>query len=168
MGNIEMGKILEGLSNIGEVNIFEEDAGGKVWTIDEIKALIKKSDKAVLNAITRIYTFQTAEEKNAKHTKDYNGKGFSSFDSEFLSSLAEQIKAGKSLSDKQMAIARNKMVKYAKQLTAFANSGQKEMKGKKVIAAVRSFQNADGTVAGGPMINKPTVAAIGKVGALDI
>ena len=92
---------------------------GKVWTKESVKDLLKRSDEAVERGILRIYSFQTDEEKYTGATKTVNGKGFSKFDVEILSSFALQIRRGKHLTEKQMYKARPKICKYAGQLLEY-------------------------------------------------
>ena len=92
---------------------------GKLWTKEAVKDLLKRSDKAVEQGILRIYTYQTDEEKYKGITKTVNGKGFSKFDVELLSSFAIQLRQGRHLTEKQMYKARPKILKYAGQLLEF-------------------------------------------------
>jgi len=93
-----------------------------IWNKDSIQALLDKSDKAVGRALTAIYALQTADEKASGATKHENSVGFSAFDAEFCSSLARQVNKGWQLSPKQMAMARNKMKRYHRQLVEIANA----------------------------------------------
>ena len=99
---------------------------GKVWTKESIKDLLRRSDEAVERGILRIYSFQTDEEKYVGMTKTVNGKGFSKFDVEILSSFALQIRRGKHLTEKQMYKARPKICKYAGQLLEYIRSKSEE------------------------------------------
>ena len=92
---------------------------GKVWTKESVKDLLRRNDEAVERGILRIYSFQTDEEKYIGATKTVNGKGFSKFDVEILSSFAQQIRRGKHLTEKQMYKARPKICKYAGQLLEY-------------------------------------------------
>ena len=92
---------------------------GKVWTKESVKDLLRRSDKAVERGILRIFSFQTDEEQYVGATKVVNGKGFSKFDVEILSSFALQIRRGKHLTEKQMYKARPKICKYAGQLLEY-------------------------------------------------
>lgn len=67
-------------------------------------------------AITLLYGFQTASEQEAQATAERNGAGFNGTDAFILSSFAEQIAKGRTLSPKQLAIAHKKLPKYAKQV----------------------------------------------------
>lgn len=92
---------------------------GKVWTKESVKDLLRRSDKAVERGILRIFSFQTDEEQYKGVTKTVNGKGFSKFDVEILTSFALQIRRGKHLTEKQMYKARPKICKYAGQLLEY-------------------------------------------------
>lgn len=97
-------------------------------TQDSIKELLERSDLAVERAILAIYARQTADEQITETTSHKNGVGFSGVDAEILSSFAQQIerksgngvKIGHCLSEKQMAIARRKMMRYSRQLLEVA------------------------------------------------
>jgi hypothetical protein len=67
-------------------------------------------------AITLLYGFQTSSEQEAQATAERNGAGFNGTDAFILSSFAEQIAKGRSLSPKQLAIAFKKLPKYAGQV----------------------------------------------------
>jgi hypothetical protein len=92
-----------------------------MWDKAKIHALLDEKPKAVERAIVAIYNRQTASEKNALATTDSNGIGFAANDAEFLSSLAEWINKGRSLSAKQLAIGRNRIKRYHRQLCEIAN-----------------------------------------------
>lgn len=92
---------------------------GKVWTKESVRDLLRRNDEAVERGILRIYSFQTDEEKYTGATKTVNGKGFSKFDVEILSSFAQQIRQGRHLTEKQMYKARPKICKYAGQLLEY-------------------------------------------------
>lgn len=67
-------------------------------------------------AITLLYGFQTSSEQEAQATAERNGAGFNGTDAFILSSFAEQIAKGRTLSPKQLAIAFKKLPKYAGQV----------------------------------------------------
>ncbi len=75
-----------------------------------------------IKGLTVIFDYQTADEQNAERTMDHNGVGFTGVDGEILSSFAKQIRAGRTMSEKQMNIIYKKMPKYAKQLDGVAQS----------------------------------------------
>lgn len=97
------------------------------WTPARIRAKILESDVMLERSIVKIYEKQTTSEQNARVTVENNKVGFTAFDAEFLSSLAQQIRnrtqlgsyrrEGNRLSMDQRMVARRKMVKYAKQLS---------------------------------------------------
>jgi hypothetical protein len=93
----------------------------KVWTKEEIKDLLERSNKMVTRSIVKIFEKQTEDEKSSEATNHNNGVGFNGIDAPLLSSFAKQILKGYTLSDKQMVYARKKIIKYANQLTKIAN-----------------------------------------------
>ena len=92
---------------------------GKTWDKESLKDLLDRNDKAVYRAILLIYSFQTDEEKYMGTTKTVNGKGFSKFDVEVLSSFAMQLRRGQELTLKQMYVARPKIKKYVGQILQY-------------------------------------------------
>lgn len=94
---------------------------------EKVKALLQSSDKAVCRGLLRIYERQTASEQRADTTTDANGVGFSAFDAEILSSFAKQLLQGKTLSPRQMELARKKVVRYAGQLAEIAEQTEERM-----------------------------------------
>ena len=93
----------------------------KIWTIEEIRELLKESDNAVARAIVAIYNRQTEDEQITKETSVSNGVGFSGVDANFLSSLAQFYQAKGFLSVGQLKYGRKAIMKYAGQLTEIAN-----------------------------------------------
>ena len=67
-------------------------------------------------AITLLYGFQTQSEQESQATAERNGAGFNGTDAFILSSFAEQVAKGRTLSAKQLAIAFKKLPKYAGQV----------------------------------------------------
>ncbi len=67
-------------------------------------------------AIVKLWQRQTADEQASQNTGHDNGVGFNGTDAFILSSFAEQINKGRTLSPKQLAIAFRKLPKYSKQI----------------------------------------------------
>ena len=88
----------------------------KVWDKAAIHNLLEHSDRAVEQALLRIYARQTAAEQSAHQTIEHNGRGFTGTDAEFLSDLAKGIGVYGSLTVRQLPHARRKMKKYWRQL----------------------------------------------------
>ena len=99
---------------------------GKAWDKESLKDLLDRNDKAVYRAILLIYSFQTDEEKYQGTTKTVNGKGFSKFDVEVLSSYAMQLRRGQELSLKQMYVARPKIKKYVGQILQYMKDREEQ------------------------------------------
>jgi hypothetical protein len=101
----------------------------QTYTKTAIVELLEKSDLAVERGVLAIYARQTMDEQTATETKHQNGVGFNGVDANIMSSFAQQIerrvangtRGGQCLSEKQMAIARRKIVRYARQLVEIAN-----------------------------------------------
>lgn len=98
----------------------------KTWNEQSIKALLDSNTRAVEKAIVAIYQRQTGDEKASKHTNHINGMGFSKYDAEFMSSLAEWIMRGRTLTPRQLAIGRNKIKRYHRQLVEIANAKESQ------------------------------------------
>ena len=89
-------------------------------TAHEIKMKVVTDKRWATRAVVAIYKFQTEDEKYLRETVHTNKVGFNGVDAEILSSFAEQILAGQTMSDKQLAIIFRKIGKYAKQLHRIA------------------------------------------------
>lgn len=95
---------------------------GKFYSKSDILNLLDQNDRAVERAIIAIWARQTESEKLNRHTAEKNHIGFSAFDAEFLTSLAERLVwKGLRLSPKQIAAGRRAIRKYAGQLADMAN-----------------------------------------------
>ena len=81
-----------------------------------LQNLVRTNDRALVKSILVIYERQTEEEKHSGQTTEHNGKGFGKIDSEFFTQIVVQLKHGYPLTDRQIAVARNKMPKYWRQL----------------------------------------------------
>ena len=93
----------------------------KIWTKEEIREGLRTSAAWRNNAVVAIYAYQTADEQASGATRHSNGVGFSGCDSGILSSYAQQIKKGRTMSVKQAAIIAKKILKYSRQLAEIAN-----------------------------------------------
>jgi hypothetical protein len=96
-------------------------------TVLSIKELLDRSDKAVEEAVLRIYDRQTNGEQAARVTSEHNGVGFSAFDADILSSFAEWMRrstrpVGQRLTARQLQVARKRIKRYAKQLVEIAQA----------------------------------------------
>lgn len=93
----------------------------KTWNVDEIKELLKTNDRFVLRSLIKLYSFQTNEEKHCKESTEANNKGFNKFDAKILTPIAQDVVKGNIITENQISYVRNKIMKYAKQLTKIAN-----------------------------------------------
>jgi hypothetical protein len=95
---------------------------GSDWSEDEVMDLLDRDDRVLFGALKHLYACQTENEKASASTREHNGKGFNAYDAEFLTSICKQLLERGTLSPKQKEVARKKLKKYRKQLTALANS----------------------------------------------
>ena len=81
-----------------------------------VKTQLSSNPAWAQRAIVKLWERQTADEQAAQNTGHNNGVGFNGTDAFILSSFAEQINKGRTLSPKQLAIAFRKLPKYSKQI----------------------------------------------------
>lgn len=93
----------------------------KVWTKDEIKDLMTRRNDCLYTFLIKVYEQQTAEEQAIGETRENNGMGFNGLDADILSSFARFYLQRGYLTEKQTALCRKKMMKYANQITKLAN-----------------------------------------------
>jgi hypothetical protein len=89
-----------------------------------VKEKLATDQRWALKALIEIFNFQTLAEQKSKNTIDYNGVGFTGTDGRILSSLAQQFKKKRRLSEKQMDILYQKMPKYWGQIIKISNKEQ--------------------------------------------
>jgi hypothetical protein len=75
----------------------------------------------VIKALHAIHARQTADEQAGGYTNHTNGIGFSKFDAPFLTDMVVKHRRYGSLTPKQMAVTRNKIKRYWRQLVEIAN-----------------------------------------------
>ena len=107
--------------------MMNKHAGGAMtkWNKEKIVKLLSNNDRAVERAVVVIFNNQEEDEQAMDSTHKANGVGFTAFDADILSSFAKQINKGRTLSTKQLQIARKqdkfgnmKIANYWKQLQA--------------------------------------------------
>lgn len=96
------------------------------WTKEHIHLMLDSKPIAVVKAIQAIHARQTSDEQAMRVTKEKNGVGFSSNDAEFMSSLCEFYAQRGFLTPKQLAIGRNRIKRYWRQLIEVANDSGKQ------------------------------------------
>ena len=90
-------------------------------TISHWKKMIANDYAWAVRALVRIYENQTADEQEIGATVHHNSVGFNGVDAELLTSFAQQVKQGRSLSPRQRQFLHKKMPKYAGQLYDLVN-----------------------------------------------
>ena len=93
-------------------------------TKEYIKLQLSTKDKWVIQALLKIYEFQTADEVEHEYTYNQNSVGFTGVDGKILTSFAKFYLRKGYLSPAQMTILRKKMPKYWKQIIANSNTAQ--------------------------------------------
>lgn len=106
---------------------WEKFTNQKQWE-EYLKALLKRNDKALKRAVSLIYENQTWEEQTSGQVKDTNHRGFSKIDSEFLTQMAIKVRNGLELTPRELAITRNKMPKYWRQLMIISKNNMNSTK----------------------------------------
>ena len=90
-----------------------------------LKQLVKSNDVALYKAIVLIYQNQTGEEKSKGQSFEDNYVGFTKWDAEEMTAIAQKIVRKQKLTDGEVAKSRNKMQKYWKQLMAISKANTK-------------------------------------------
>lgn len=94
----------------------------------KIKQLLAEKDKAVVRAVVAIYRRQTNDEKLCQLTKETNYQGFCANDASIMSMYAEQILKFGGLTQQQLRIARDRMMRYSRQLAEIAELREQQLK----------------------------------------
>jgi hypothetical protein len=91
-------------------------------TKESIQALLDSRDAAVYRAVRAIQARQTADEQAGGMTKHTNGVGWSKHDAEWMADMLKKMDRYGSLLPKPLAITRNKVKRYWRQLLEIANA----------------------------------------------
>lgn len=91
-----------------------------------LQNLVRTNKKALYRAIILIADLQTPEEKVMGATIEKNNMGFGAVDAEMMTSLALRLKCGGELTERELAICRNKMPKYWRQLYRISKAKMKK------------------------------------------
>lgn len=94
---------------------WEQFTNQKQWK-EYLQNLVRTNKKALYRSIILIADLQTPEEKVCGATIEKNNVGFGAVDAEMMTSLALRLKCGGELTERELAICRNKMPKYWRQL----------------------------------------------------
>jgi hypothetical protein len=92
--------------------------------VAEFRTKLQSDPAWTTRGLVRIFQYQTAHEQEVQQTEDHNNVGFTGCDAEILTSFAKQVLNGRTLSQKQLAIAFKKMPKYAGQLLKIVKGQQ--------------------------------------------
>lgn len=91
-------------------------------TVASIREKVRTDPRWAERAILALYACQTADERSSEETRYLNGVGFNAIDANILSSFAQQLQAGRHLTERQLSVAFRCLPKYSAQLYAIAQS----------------------------------------------
>lgn len=96
----------------------------RYWTEGSIRRLIETSDKHLMDAVVKLYEYQTDDEKKGRKTIHDNAVGFNQPDASFLTGMARLYmdRGLDAMTEKQIAKTRKLTLKYVAQLTILANA----------------------------------------------
>lgn len=94
---------------------WEQFTNQQQWK-EYLQNLVRTNKKALYRSIILIAEYQTPEEKARGETFEHNNVGFGTVDAGMMTSLALRLKNGGELTPKELAMSRNKMPKYWRQL----------------------------------------------------
>lgn len=93
----------------------------KMWDETAIVSLLMASKAACARAVLALYARQTEDERSEGATRHSNGRGFSAYDAEFMTSIAKALpRYNMNLTDKQLARCRKILPRYRRQLLEIA------------------------------------------------
>lgn len=105
------------------------------WTKDTVRTWIQNcnvdNDKhraALSRALLFLYSRQTADEQSSQTTNHDNGMGFSGFDAEFLSSVAQGVQRYGNMTPRQAMVVKKRLARYAGQLLLMLDPSRVESK----------------------------------------
>jgi hypothetical protein len=93
----------------------------KVWTKEEVKENLEKSDRWVIRAVLALYARQTEHEQALGATAENNSIGFNGADAPYLSWVARELFGQGKAPAKTIDKCRKRITKYSGQLAAIAN-----------------------------------------------
>ena len=88
----------------------------KKWTKESVRALLEKSDKAVVRGLMRLYEFQSDTEQEREDAIARNKMGFNKPDARVLTNIAKWYESNGFLTPNQIRLVRKKILKYSGQL----------------------------------------------------
>ena len=94
----------------------------KIWTRDEIDAILRSNNAAVERAIIRLFERQTRTEQISESTHLHNSVGFSACHAKNGTYYAKWIQSGRHLTGTHLEKARKIALVHSKQLVEIANT----------------------------------------------
>lgn len=111
MSEVVLKVIPKNLNEIKQMKITSKEQLLEIY-----RAMLRTNKYWALSGLMVVYSNQTADEQANGTVHANNGKGFVPTDAKFLSSLAEQYKKRRDLSNSQIDYLFQKMPKYARQV----------------------------------------------------
>ena len=90
----------------------------KVWTREEIEAMVRTNDRAVERAMVAIWERQTADEQASQTTNHNNGRGFCGWAARSGTYYAGWVRSGRRLTGKHLDKARKIALHHAGPLSS--------------------------------------------------
>jgi hypothetical protein len=104
-----------------------ENTPAKVWTREDIKALLRRSPGAVERAMVALWEQQLESERANSTASTRNGRGFSKVTAQRGTYYANWVRSGRRLTGKHLVSAQKIAIYHAGQLAGLANAkSQKE------------------------------------------
>jgi hypothetical protein len=94
----------------------------KIWTRDEIDAMLSTNPKAVARAMVVLWELQTSDEKAVDRTRHNNNRGFAAWAARRGSYYARWAMAGREITGPHLDTARKIALKHSGQLVKAANA----------------------------------------------
>ena len=98
----------------------------RIWTVFNVRNLIETNDVEMLKLMSKLFEYQTDDEKRERKTRWQNAVGFNQADASFLTGMSEKYeKQGQTKSvftERQLHAIRKRMLKYAQQITIILNT----------------------------------------------
>jgi len=114
--------MLVGMDYLLSGAIMENASVTKVWTRQEIGALIIRNDRAVERAMVSLWEKQEEDERTDAVARHHNGRGFAHWSVGSGTYFANWVRSGRHLSGKHLAKARKIAMYHVGQLTRMANA----------------------------------------------
>jgi hypothetical protein len=101
------------------------DLPTKKSKLEVLREQLLTNDRWAVRGLIAIYGYQTAQEQARGETSVKNRVGFSAYDAQTMTALAQQVIGGRQLTTVQLRLLRPRIARYAKQLLDIAVQNRK-------------------------------------------